>query len=611
MRTLILGFDAFDPRKFEHLLEQGGTPNLAKYAEVEHYARLQVSNPPQSEVSWTSIATGLNPGQHGLFDFVQRDPNSYSLYVSLLPTKEGLGGTQFTRPYHARTIFDQAADRGYPATSLWWPATFPARPESPVQTLPGLGTPDIQGRLGVGSLFTSDPDQVPQARKTPIHHLKSSGNGGYSQELIGPVRKTKNGAKASAIPLQIEKIDDQSVRLKIGNQEIDLRQGVWSPILELTFKIGLLFSIRALTRVILTHASPYMRLYVLPLQLHPTRPLWRYGTPGSFIRDMWSSCGPFLTLGWPQDTTALEEGLISDGQFLDLCDSIYRSRVEALNYHLNHFEEGILGIVFDSLDRIQHMFWKSHPEIVEDWYRKLDALVGEVEDHFQLNSTPMDRLLIVSDHGFADFNHKVHLSRWLIERGYLASRQKRPEGEWKDIDWSGTRAYAIGLNGLYLNLVGREGQGKVELQQREACLADLQSHLLSWKGPDGNPIVQHIWRNEEAFTGDLAGNGPDLVLGYSPGYRASAETGLGGWGPSITVTNRDHWGADHCINPQAVPGVLFASKDLKNYPNPSYVDIPPLAIDAAPDTTRSGPPPKMSKEEDEIIQERLKSLGYF
>jgi hypothetical protein len=123
--------------------------------------------------------------------------------------------------------------------------------------------------------------------------------------------------------------------------------------------------------------------------------------------------------------------------------------------------------------------------------------------------------------------------------------------------------------------------------------------------------VQQIWRNEEAFTGDLAEHGPDLVLGYSPGYRASAETGLGGWDQSVTVINQDHWGADHCINPHAVPGVLFASQDLMNYPNPSYADIPPLAIDAPPDASGPAPPPRMSKEEDDIIEERLKSLGYF
>src|SRR5690554_622011 len=104
MHTLILGLDAFDPHIFERLHEQGRLPTLGKYVGSGGYARFGVSNPPQSEVSWTSIATGLNPGGHGLFDFVHRDPATYRVHASLLPTKKGLAGTQFVRPYNARTL---------------------------------------------------------------------------------------------------------------------------------------------------------------------------------------------------------------------------------------------------------------------------------------------------------------------------------------------------------------------------------------------------------------------------------------------------------------------------------------------------------------------------
>jgi predicted AlkP superfamily phosphohydrolase/phosphomutase len=184
MKTLIIGLDAFDPNFCEKLLEQAKLPNLGNLLEKGGYSRFQVTNPPQSEVSWTSIATGLNPGEHGMFDFVHRDPATYALNVSLLPTGRNLGGLQFLRPYNARTIFDVAAERGFPSTSLWWPATFPARPESPVQTLPGLGTPDIQGRLGVGAFYTSNPDLPEKLGKTPVVHLKTSTKDAYSAQLF-------------------------------------------------------------------------------------------------------------------------------------------------------------------------------------------------------------------------------------------------------------------------------------------------------------------------------------------------------------------------------------------------------------------------------------------
>jgi predicted AlkP superfamily phosphohydrolase/phosphomutase len=179
MRTLIIGLDAFDPIIFEALADQGKLPNLRPYIERKGYTRFQVSNPPQSEVSWTSIATGLEPSQHGMFDFVHRDPQTYNLHVSLLPTGKTLGGVSFIRPFNARTIFDAAAERGYPSTSLWWPATFPARPDSPVRTLPGLGTPDIQGRLGVGTLYSSDNNLPDKQGKTPVRPIQITGQDRY------------------------------------------------------------------------------------------------------------------------------------------------------------------------------------------------------------------------------------------------------------------------------------------------------------------------------------------------------------------------------------------------------------------------------------------------
>jgi len=107
MHTLILGFDSLDPVTFERLASQGKMPNLTKYAEAGKYARFEISDPPQTEVSWTSIATGLNPGGHGIFDFVHRDPETYTPFVSLLPTRRNIAGVQFVPPYKANTIFEE------------------------------------------------------------------------------------------------------------------------------------------------------------------------------------------------------------------------------------------------------------------------------------------------------------------------------------------------------------------------------------------------------------------------------------------------------------------------------------------------------------------------
>jgi predicted AlkP superfamily phosphohydrolase/phosphomutase len=612
MRSLVLGFDAFDPSVFERLCEQGQTPNLAKYVVNDAYARFQVANPPQSEVSWTSIATGLNPGSHGIFDFVHRHPKSYSLFVSLLPTKRGMGGNQFVRPSNATTIFDQAAKMGFPATSLWWPATFPARPESPVRTLPGLGTPDIKGRLGIGTLFTSEEGVPSPLGKTPVNIFSFRGKDRYNQELWGPVRKTQRGENRSSIPIYLDVTNDDSAILTIGKQKkVRLEKGVWSPILEVQFKVGLFISLRVLTQVIMTQVRPTVRLYFLPLQQHPVKSPWRYGTPGSFVKRTWKESGPYLTLGWPQDTVGLEDGCISDEQFLELCNSIFYSRIRIFLKQLENFQEGLLGVVFDSLDRIQHMFWRDRPDIIEEWYIRLDNLVGKVQERLALNTEEKPRIVIVSDHGFADFDFKVHLNRWLIENGYLVTKEGVSTGDWDAVDWARTRAYSIGLNGIYLNLVGREGQGQVQPHEGELLIDKLRSSLLGWNGPDGNSVVRQVWRNEDLFSGPLSRFGPDLVIGYSPGYRASSKTGLGGWANVAVEKNTDHWAADHCIDPNSVPGVLFTNLEPDGLRNCSYHDIPLIAIGEEPDQSAFSPPDTISEEENAIIQERLKGLGYF
>jgi predicted AlkP superfamily phosphohydrolase/phosphomutase len=603
MKTILIGFDAFDPLVFEKLHDLGQTPNLSRLVDRGKYSRFTVANPPQSEVSWTSIATGLNPGGHGLFDFVHRNPQTYGLEVSLLPSIRGVLGTQFAPPHQATTIFDATVQAGFPATSLWWPATFPARLDSPVRTIPGLGTPDIFGQLGTGTLFTVDRVKNALELKTRTRRLEAKGTGVFSAEIIGPDGR---GGKQTVQPLNLELVDG-GARLQVDQTLLDLNIGEWSPIFALTFKIGLGINIKAVTRAILTQSGPQPILYFLPLQLHPLSSPWPYATPKNWIRSLWEH-EAFLTLGWPQDTTGLEEGLISDEQFLDLCDQIFASRQRLFFSQLDSFREGLLAAVFDTLDRVQHMFWKSRPDIVEAWYLRLDKLAGLI-----LEKSSDAGLLFVSDHGFKDFDYKVHLNRWLINQGYLVSKtsSESGQGQLSDVDWTKTKAYALGLNSLYLNLQGREGQGALRADQRAAFIEELTAKLLTWKGPDGNTVVEEVAKGSEALTGPLAEYGPDVLVGYRPPYRASAESGLAKWKAEPIEPNLDHWGADHCFHAGAVPGVLFATQGLDAFPQPSYADIPALAIHKQLDPSNKIPPAKLSDEDIETIEERLKGLGYL
>lgn len=613
MRVLIIGLDAFDPATFERLNEAGRLPYLSRYVAKKSYSRFTVSNPPQSEVSWTSIATGLNPGGHGMFDFVHRNPANYALNVSLLPTKDGLTGTAFAEPYSAKTIFEQTTDMGFQATALWWPAMFPARLRSPVRSLPGLGTPDLLGRLGVGVFFTTKTGFGSDSRKTPIAPLQKNGRVSTGK-LAGPMRKGKDGLEPSMLDVRIESTGDKTARVSVGKQSFDLRVGEWSPLFELSFKVTMLLSIKAVTQVILVENGADVSLYVFPLQIHPLASPWPYGTPRDFVGDVWKNCGPFPTIGWPQDTTALEDGCINDEQFLALCKNVDRLRENVLMHEIDRFNTGVLAAVFDTLDRIQHMFFRDRMDVIEQWYEDMDKLIGRIEARLkQRNLLDKTKIIILSDHGFSQFDTKVHLNRWLVENGYMSASSNGGKGSMSKANWSRTQAYAIGLNSIYLNLAGREGQGSVSPADQDAVANRLRDGLLQWRDERGRQVVGHVWTQSEAFDGPLASYGPDLVVGFAPGFRASAQTGLGEWESTALEPNNDHWGADHCIDPTSVPGVLFTnSAQLADFPNISYRDIPALSIGTKPDDSRSTPPPTSSATEDEAaIEERLRSLGYL
>jgi predicted AlkP superfamily phosphohydrolase/phosphomutase len=203
------------------------------------------------------------------------------------------------------------------------------------------------------------------------------------------------------------------------------------------------------------------------------------------------------------------------------------------------------------------------------------------------------------------------LNRWLAENGYLVLNDGKSDSDLSDVDWSQTRAYAVGLNSLYLNIAGREGQGVVGAEEIENLLVEIQQKLMNWRGPDGKPVTQRVRLKHEVYTGAYTRLGPDLVVGYASGYRASSETGLGKIPQALIEPNHDHWGADHCVDSDIVPGVIFANRDLQSFGGISFRDIPLLAIGKHLDQSHIKPPSQISGYGQKDLEERLKGLGYL
>jgi predicted AlkP superfamily phosphohydrolase/phosphomutase len=219
------------------------------------------------------------------------------------------------------------------------------------------------------------------------------------------------------------------------------------------------------------------------------------------------------------------------------------------------------------------------------------------------------RYLILSDHGFSDFRNKVHVNRWLLDNDYLY--MKNGGDDLSGVDWNRTRAYAVGLNSIYLNVAGREGQGIVTSDELEILLGEIKQKLLDWKDPHQHAIVQNVRLKHETYSGPYTRFGPDLIVGYAPGYRASAETGLGKVPATVLEPNNDHWGADHCMDADVVPGVIFSNRDLRDLGTISFRDIPFLAIGKHLDQSKLKPPSQAAGEGQKDVEERLKGLGYL
>jgi predicted AlkP superfamily phosphohydrolase/phosphomutase len=364
-------------------------------------------------------------------------------------------------------------------------------------------------------------------------------------------------------------------RLALREEKIILRQGEWSDWMTADFPLISHFSsIRGTFRVFAKQLHPSFEIYVSPVNADPLSPALPISAPSSWSRTVALEAGRFSTLGIPEDTSALRAHVLTMPEFRAQAHLVFEEERGLLRYSLGHFDRGLLFFYFSSIDQSSHMLWGRYESQLLEVYRAVDKCIGET-----MKREPDARIIVISDHGFTTFDRAIHLNAWLNDRGFLTLIG--PPGDdttLGDVDWNSTRAYAIGLNGLYINRKGREVHGTVVAgRQSQALIADLKKQLLGWRDPvTANQIVESVY--EERPGSANAAVAPDLIVGYGAGYRASWQTALGGT-PALEIEdNTDSWIADHCINPADVPGVFFSSS--RNSPHAANIqDVASLILD--------------------------------
>jgi predicted AlkP superfamily phosphohydrolase/phosphomutase len=675
-KVIVLGFDGADPGLVTRFMEGGHLPNLQRLGRQGQFVPLATTRPSESPVSWSSFATGMNPGKTGIFDFLARVPGTYLPEISLskqgtvplLPETSlrvamatGLGGGGFALVFlvlglllranrtlalglsalvgaivfgialyaifkylprelptsiatrKGVTYWKYTSDHGVRTVTLEAPVTFPAEELPDGKLLTGLGTPDIMDSWGFWSLYTTDLFEMEQSETAgTLFPIDFDEEGRAVSHIRGPRNFTVQEEERPEVNLPIHFALDreqESIGIDIPSGEngpitVGLRE--WSDWVELSFPMNPLISLHGMTRFSLLSVEPNVEIYMEPINWNPKRlpPNVRISHPSGYAGELADAIGYYETLGWSIATNPLKDEAIDYDTFLQDVDYVVERQRAMLFHELEQEDWQSLTFFFLFTDRVQHMLWRffdlDHPvydpdlavryggEILEA-YQEMDRIVGEVMDRYVDADTT---LLVVSDHGFHSFRRGVNLNTWLVKSGLMTIEGLDgatdldglvdPKARFfPKVDWSRSKAYALGLSGIYLNVAGRERDGIVAPgAEYEEIKKEIIDGLMALVDPEtGETIMSSATRREDAFQGPYVDDAYDIVVGFKPGYRVSWETTLGGIPSEVITDNRNNWSGDHCSSDANITaGVLFSNRRLKRE-SARIIDIAPTVLD--------------------------------
>jgi predicted AlkP superfamily phosphohydrolase/phosphomutase len=604
-QVVIVGLDGQDPELTDRFLEEGILPNFARLKEEGSYVRLDTSFPAESPVAWSSFQTGCNPGRHRVFDFLVPTRKSYlpelcSAKVTATARTWKLGKYRFPigRPVidlgrKSQSFWKILGDNGIFSSVIRVPITFP--PEKFHGVLLGaMCVPDLKGSQGTFSYYSSDPEE--HSRFTGGVQLPVEVHDGVVRSYIsGPDNTMVDGAPEMRIPFEVRlgRNGSSDATLIINRKTHPLKLREYTPWIELRFRPALSFSVRGIVRFYLKEEAPHFKLYMTPVNIDPDKPALPISQPFTYAVYLSKTQGRYATLGLAEDTWGLNERVLDEEAFLKQAYLIHEERERMLFDALEKTKRGAVVCVFDITDRLQHMFFRylepGHPanpgkdvevhrDAIRDLYKKMDDLIGRVRERLPKDTV----LMVMSDHGFKPFRRGVNTNTWLYRNGYLVLKGDEPTGaEWyQDVDWSRTRAYAVGLGGIYLNVRGRRAQGIVEPGEDEVRLRkEIRERLRGLRDEEKNtPAVAEVYDLKELYKGPYVADAPDLLVGMHVGYRISWNCATGVVNENIFEDNVKSWSGDHCMNPPDVPGMFFCNRKMP-IDRINIMDIGPTVLD--------------------------------
>ncbi|MBM3310839.1 MAG: twin-arginine translocation signal domain-containing protein [Candidatus Aminicenantes bacterium] len=590
-KVLVLGFDGLDPHLADIWMREGRLPAFRKLAALGGYRRLATSIPPQSPVAWSNFIAGTNPGGHGIFDFIHRDPKTYFPVFSAAETVESdktlrlgnlvipLKGGKVRNLRRGRAFWQVLEEGGVPATVFKMPANYPPV-KSKQRTLSGMGTPDIYGNYNTFHFFTTESQAINEdVGGGEIHQVYVIGNR-VDAKIPGPVNSFKKDRPVTAIDFKAYLDPSHPVaKISLPGRELILREKEWSDWVRLRFPMVPTQSVSGIARFYLKEVRPQFKLYLSSINLDPADPALPIATPASYAEELARRFGPFYTKGLPADTSALDNALLDEEEFLAQDEQVLEESRAMLDFELGRFDDGFLFFYISSTDQRQHMFWRlldrRYPaydealaarfgDVIEKTYIQADVLLASA-----LEKVGRDALVLaMSDHGFNPFVRGFNLNTWLKEAGYLAFKNpfKKEDLEiaFPSTDWSKSKAYGLGLNGLYINERGREAEGVVAPgAEKDNLVREICRRLEDYRDPKtGEAVVLRAYQARDVYSGSALENAPDIVLGFNRGYRISFKSPLGRVPREVMEDNLGKWSGDHMGAAEILPGILFANEPV-------------------------------------------------
>ncbi|HQZ15554.1 MAG TPA: alkaline phosphatase family protein [Vicinamibacteria bacterium] len=641
-RVFVIGFDGMDPTLTSKFMAEGKLPNLQKLANSGTYRTLGTTQPSESPVAWASFATGVNPGKHNIYDFLIRDFDTYMPDLAMVkkePPEFLWGSIPIKRPKAISTrggtsFWVTAGLDGVRSKVLTVPVTFPPEEVEHGELLAGLPLPDLRGTVGTFYYWSTDLSSFEEGSPEFGGYLKRLlFDGGVSKTYLrGPESpilkqeeaalraKQKDGAlsekdqarltalkdiKDVNVPITVNWTENSGkVDLDVQGTKLSLKQGEWSGWVPLTFNVNFLVKLHGMTQFFIQRADSELQIYAHPANMDPRNPPIAITKPERFAQDLVKKIGVYRTIGWAESMDkSLQELRTDEASFLYDADKAFDDREKIILENLKDDNWDLFVAAIETTDRVSHMFFRlidpKHPmydkdlaakygDAIEKVYRRADALVGKLQEKLPKNTT----FMVMSDHGFHTFRRGVNLNTWLVQHGYMVfDGQESPKkglddlfgrGQfWEGVDWSRTRAYAVGLGQIYFNLKGRESRGIVSPgAEYDALQKEIGEALAKEVDPDDKAqIFRSVYKRDEIYKGEYLRNAPDLQVGFNDGYRVGWQDTMGGVQRTFVENNNRKWSGDHCATATEISGgVFFSSRKVANEA-PHIMDLAPTVLE--------------------------------